>query len=409
MEQGAGDRIASLDLIRGVAVLGILAINIAGFAGPSTAPADINASGPASVADTMAFALNLLLFEGKMRGLFSLLFGASMAVYLERAERSLKPAELLQARRLLWLMVFGQLHYFLFWWGDILFLYGACGLLLLLLSSLPPRAMATSAVAAFLLWHGWDSLGSWPGVAAERAAALGLASDRQVELHALALDWFAERAAEDLMLLQSGYLTILQDKLANEPFWLFAMVRDNLGETLPLMMIGMALARGGFFAARWSRLAMRLTAIGATALGLAVTVGVIAWLWRYGFPPIATSAAMNGWLGPAHLLMTIGYAALLVRATPVLAGTALGTRLIAAGRLAFSNYVGTTIVMTMIFYGWGLGWIGLFGEAKLTGFVLFGWLLMLAWSKPWLAHFRQGPLEWLWRSLSEVRRVPLLR
>ena len=98
MPQGAGGRIASLDLIRGVAVLGILAINIAGFAGPSTAPSDIDAPTPASAADTIVFALNLLLFEGKMRGLFSLLFGASMAVFLDRIGDAGKPAELLQVR-----------------------------------------------------------------------------------------------------------------------------------------------------------------------------------------------------------------------------------------------------------------------------------------------------------------------
>jgi uncharacterized protein len=409
MPQGAGGRIASLDLIRGVAVLGILAINIAGFAGPSTAPSDIDAPTPASAADTIVFALNLLLFEGKMRGLFSLLFGASMAVFLDRIGDAGKPAELLQVRRLLWLMVFGQLHYFLFWWGDILFLYGACGLLLLLLSPLEPRAMAASAVIAFLMWHGWDALMASQGVSAERAVALGAASATQAELHDLQLDWLAERTADDLMLLQAGFLDILYDKVTGDPFWLFAMVVDNLGETLPMMIIGMALARTGFFAGQWPRSAMRLAAGGATALGLGLTAFVVARLWHAGFPPIATSAAMNGWLGPAHLLQTFGYASLLVLATPSLARTSLGQRLIAAGRLAFSNYLLTTIVMTAIFYGWGLGLIGLFGEAELTGFMLLGWAMMLAWSKPWLSRFRQGPLEWLWRSLAEGRRMAIIR
>jgi len=109
------------------------------------------------------------------------------------------------------------------------------------------------------------------------------------------------------------------------------------------------------------------------------------------------------------LLQTFGYASLLVLATPSLARTSLGQRLIAAGRLAFSNYLLTTIVMTAIFYGWGLGLIGLFGEAELTGFMLLGWAMMLAWSKPWLSRFRQGPLEWLWRSLAEGRRMAIIR
>jgi uncharacterized protein len=77
--------------------------------------------------------------------------------------------------------------------------------------------------------------------------------------------------------------------------------------------------------------------------------------------------------------------------------------------MAFTNYIATTVVMTAIFYGWGLGLMGQVGHAGQLLFVLFGWALMLAWSGPWLARFRQGPLEWLWRSLTEGRPLPMAR
>ena len=108
-------------------------------------------------------------------------------------------------------------------------------------------------------------------------------------------------------------------------------------------------------------------------------------------------------------MSALGYAALLMLAAPLVIRSWIGQRLIAAGRMAFSNYIGTSLVMCGIFYGWGLGRFGQAGAAEHWLFVVLGWALMLAWSAPWLAHFRQGPLEWLWRSLTEWRRLPLRR
>jgi uncharacterized protein len=107
--------------------------------------------------------------------------------------------------------------------------------------------------------------------------------------------------------------------------------------------------------------------------------------------------------------MALGYAALLVLATPRLAQTWLGRRLTAAGRMAFTNYIACTVMMTALFYGWGLGLVGTWGHAAQLGLVAAAWALMLGWSAPWLARFRQGPLEWLWRSLTERTNLPIRR
>jgi uncharacterized protein len=88
---------------------------------------------------------------------------------------------------------------------------------------------------------------------------------------------------------------------------------------------------------------------------------------------------------------------------------ALVDRIAAAGRMAFSNYLGTSLVMTALFYGWGLGLYGKLGRMELLMVVVAGWALMLLWSKPWLARFRYGPLEWAWRSLTNWRMEPLRR
>jgi len=105
--------------------------------------------------------------------------------------------------------------------------------------------------------------------------------------------------------------------------------------------------------------------------------------------------------------MVLGYAALIILLTR--RGGWLTERIAATGRAAFSNYLGTSILMTALFYGWGLGWFGSLHRIELWPVVLGMWVLMLAWSKPWLDRFAYGPLEWLWRSLARGKVQPMRR
>jgi uncharacterized protein len=399
-------RVASLDLIRGVAVLGILAINIAGFAGPSVGTLSPNWPAPSSAGDQAAFAFNFVVFEGKMRALFAILFGASMALFIDRADAQGRDGDRLQAMRLGWLLLFGVLHYVLLWWGDILFAYAVCGIVLLLLHRLPERLLGTAAAALFVLLHVQGMVLTIPMVAAEEMVRLGQASAEQAAAVTRYHDYLLTSARQELDQYGGGFGHILMIKLRTHPFWLLEGVRDGFGEFLPLMTLGLILQRRGFFAGvrRWS-LALTL-GIGAILAGLAVTAAALAWLWPRGFPPIAMDAALRYSLALPHLAMALGYAVLLVLAAPWLARTVLGQRIVAAGQMAFSNYLGTSLVMTVIFYGWGLAWFGQFGPLRQWAFVLLGWALMLGWSAPWLHRWRRGPLEWLWRSLTMRRLLP---
>jgi uncharacterized protein len=194
-------------------------------------------------------------------------------------------------------------------------------------------------------------------------------------------------------------------RIAGKTFQPLATAFSAMGETLPLMLLGMALYRSGFFSGAWSQRRLRQAAWIATAPGLALTAAILGWAWPRGFPPRGMQALFLYGAALPHLLMGFGYAAILVLLSPRLAHSAIGVRLIAAGRMAFSNYLGTSIVMTAIFYGWGLGLIGQYGDAWQWAFVLLGWALMLGWSKPVLGRYRRGPLEWVWRSLSEKRML----
>jgi uncharacterized protein len=180
-------------------------------------------------------------------------------------------------------------------------------------------------------------------------------------------------------------------------------------EYLPMMLIGAALYRLGFFGGGWSR--RRMLRWGAAGVGFGILTALALGLWL----------KQSGWLydlnyfvfyGPVHILrlpMVLGYLALLVALAPKLIPTFIGRRFEAAGQMALTNYLGMSLVMALIFQGWGLGLFDRFNRFEQWGFLLLGCVLMLAWSKPWLARFRFGPLEWLWRCLTYWRLFRLAR
>lgn len=399
-------RVASLDFIRGVAVLGILAINIAGFAGPSIGTLTPHLPRPAGILDQTAFAFGFIVFEGKMRALFAILFGASMALFIDRAVADGRDGDWLQARRLAWLILFGALHYALLWWGDILFAYGACGLIVLLVQRLPARQLATGAAAVFVALHLQGLIAALPMAEAEEAVRTGLATPEQLDAYAQYRSYIANAIEAERAQYTGGYWHILATKMRLQPWWPLQSVPEGFGEYVPNMILGLLLQRHGFFAGRWRRRALLALGIGATAAGLGATLLALGWLWPRGFPVAAMDAAYRYGLAPVHSIMALGYAALLVLAVPHLAATSLGRRIAAAGQMAFSNYIGTSLVMTGIFYGWGLGLFGRVSPAGQWAFVLLGWALMLAWSAPWLRRYKRGPLEWMWRSATEMRLLP---
>jgi uncharacterized protein len=144
-------------------------------------------------------------------------------------------------------------------------------------------------------------------------------------------------------------------------------------------------------------------------LGGASFVAIGLYVWSTGFDLLDTMNAALAWTVPGRLLMTIGYASALVLLIQRFGHSGFIARVVAAGRAAFTNYLGTSIAMTTIFYGYGLGLFGEVGRAELYLFVIGAWIVMLLWSKPWLTRYRYGPFEWLWRSLARRQLQPMRR
>jgi uncharacterized protein len=405
--QVASERLVTLDALRGFAVMGILAMNIVAFAMPEMAYVSPKAYGGDTASGIAAWAFGFLLFDGKMRGLFSILFGASMLLIVDRAEASGQDPGPVHYRRMAWLAVFGLCHYFFIWWGDILFLYAAVGCIAFRFRAWEPRRLIKWALGIFTLGVVLTSLffGAqlMVGNAADNPASPMAEAGREVRAEYAKIDG---EVTEELALYRGPYLPILKARLdtAINPFVGVLMM---IWETLPLMMLGMALFRNGFLTGAWTTANYRRIALRWLPPGVLLTL-LVGWLqWYAGFDYLVAVNAVIAWAGPGRLMMTIAYAALLVLLIRRASASAWIARVAAAGRAAFSNYLGTSIVMTTVFYGYGLGLFGDVGRWTLYLVCAAMWAVMLLWSQPWLDRFRYGPLEWLWRSLARGSLQPM--
>jgi uncharacterized protein len=407
--QNPADRLITLDALRGFAVMGILAMNIVAFAMPEMAYVSPKAYGGQTASDIAAWLLGFLLFDGKMRGLFSILFGASMLLIVDRAEASGQSPGSVHYRRMAWLAIFGLCHYFFIWWGDILFLYAAVGCIAFGFRKWEAQRLIKWALGLFTLGIVLTSFffGAQLAIAgaADDPASPMAEAGRDVRDEYAKID---QEVIEELALYRGPYGPIVDERLGSAANPVVGVVMTML-ETLPLMMLGMALFRNGFLTGAWGADDYRRTARRWLPPGLLLTL-LVAWLqWRSGFDYIVAVNAFMAWAGPGRLMMTIAYAALLVLVIRRAGGSRWMARVAAAGQAAFSNYLGTSIVMTTIFYGYGIGLFGDVGRWPLYLFCFGMWAVMLLWSKPWLERFRYGPLEWLWRSLARGSLQPMRR
>ena len=406
----AGDRIDSLDFIRGLAVMGILAANIVAFGQPFAAYMYPDAFAvPHGPVDDGLWVAQFVLIDGKMRGLFTLLFGAGLMLFMERAWAK-GATRWLQARRLFWLGLFGLAHFYLLWRGDILFLYAVAGSVALLCLRWGVKAQLTLGLLGYLAGAIFYAASmTFPYAIAETdfGKQVQFAETRD-ELSSTRSGELADGRAEIAVIGGGSYADYVRhtvEKHGSQPFsFLFLF----LFETLPLMLIGMALYRMGLLDGSGDRTRIARWGWAGVIVGTALTVPIALWAHGQGLTYWSTLAAFMGMSPLPRLPVVIGLALLLALWGARARGW-LAERVRAAGRAAFTNYLGTSLVMLFVFHGWAGGLFGELGRAQLYLVVLAAWALMLAWSKPWLERFRYGPLEWLWRCLTYGRMFPLRR
>jgi uncharacterized protein len=370
-------RVASIDVLRGVALLGILVMNIQAFSMPHAAYMNPSAFGALNGLDGVAWSLGRLFFDFKFISLFSTLFGASLLLAGEASH---------PRRRLLWLCVFGCVHGYLIWFGDVLFTYGVVGLLLLGARAWPVRRLVTVGVV-FLV--------ASPLVAA--AGALFFDSLPDALITDLRTHYDASTTAAEVAIFGGGWLGQLPLRAAiTFDSQTVGLVFETGWRAAGCMLIGMAAVKAKVFEGSLSFFPWALVAL---AVGLAVS-GAGLWLqWSSDF-----DFRTWLWAQSLHELGSIGVAAGLGLGVVSLANrfpAALAVQAIGRlGRVAFTAYLMHSIVGTFVFYGHGLGQFGTWSRTALfiAPFVFWTFQLALAWW--WTSRFRVGPLEALWRGLS---------
>lgn len=408
--QTATMRYESLDAIRGVAVMGILAMNIVAFALPMSAYFNPAAGGPPTTADLATWTFNFIFVDSKMRGLFSVLFGASTLLVIQSAEAGGRSPLNTHYSRMLWLGLFGLAHFYFLWFGDILSLYAVCGLLLYPFRGLSIRALLLWAagflvVALLLMGVSWFSMAMFEAGQLPADAAQG--TREQLAMFNAMMGPDSPAYADDVRHFLGSYAEIAGRRLGEGAIEPLEQVMLFLWETMALMLIGMALFKSRMLTGEWS-MARYARWAAICFLIAAPPLAFIAWhSGRAGFDTVSIFGAALFFSTPFDFLMTVGWAALIMLLIKTAASDAVRARLAATGRMAFSNYLTTTIAMTTIFYGYGLGLFGSVSRTMLYLFCFGMWAAMLLWSKPWLDRFQYGPLEWIWRSLSRWKLQPM--
>lgn len=414
------ERITSLDVLRGFALLGILLMNIVGFGLYSYAYDNPTSAGGATGANLWMWIVLHIVAEGKMRCLFSLVFGASVVLLTSRLEGRPDAADIYY-RRTLWLLLFGVIHAYLLWQGEILYPYAMCGLALYPFRKLAAKQLLTIGAVSLVLLSAFNITRGYFRQADMRAARAAAAkAERQETLteeeKTAKEDWeklvkrrnpSAEELAKDAAKWQGGVISVIKARgtLVNEwnssPYY-YPGNFDIWG----MMFLGMALFKYGVLAARKSLRFYAGLMLAGYAVGGAINT-YTAWLIvQSNWDPVVHLYSFCVYdLG--RLSVALGHLCLIMIICRQGWLQFLTTRLGAVGQMAFTNYVMTSMICAFIFTGYGLGLYGELQRHQLYYIVAGISIFQLVVSPIWLRYYRFGPLEWGWRALTYWKRPPM--
>jgi uncharacterized protein len=407
-------RIEALDFVRGCALFGILLMNIVGM-GLAEAYYNPTNAGGATGADLWAWIITEIGFEGTQRALFSMLFGAGVLLFTSRAEASGRGDGVdLFLRRTLLLIGFGMINaWVLLWDGDILYAYGLTGLFVVAFRKLSVRTLLIVGAAGMLFNAALNARDATNSLAAQRNAAPALAAAKASKpltpeqtqakeaWEEIASQYVAkpEDIAETTKAVRGGYLTAFPEVAATNSFMQSWFMYRYFFDIFSMMLIGMALLKGGVLTLEAPARLYWAMLIGGYAIGLVVNIAETRWIFSAtAFAQAAISYDLS------RLAMTTGHLGALLLFCRSGALAWLRTGMAAVGRMALTNYLMHSVIALILFVGFGL--FGTFARHQLYYIVLAIWVFQLVSSPIWLRHFRFGPIEWVWRGLTYGRAPP---
>ncbi len=414
-------RIRSIDTLRGVALLGILLMNIIAFGLPF-------ASYFNPVYDASLEGINLSTFmvmdvfvEGSMRAIFSMLFGAGLLLFVAKPGADEERVRGLYYRRTGLLMLFGLCNaYVLLWPGDILFAYGAAGLLLYFFRDMTPRQLANRAVMIFTVLALLHAASQTFTMELQREVAAVEMLSPEIELSEEQLDTLARwdsfleqqfvspaSIEADLAVRKRGYWDIF---LFLAPVNLLiqtqGLIFGSLWDALAMMLLGMALMKWGVFDASRSVRFYATMAFLGFGVGLPINYAEVNALVLSDFA-MSWTAGNRITYDLGRLLLAFGYIGITMLVCKFGLLSRLRAALAAVGQMALTNYLAQTIICNTLFMGWGFNLFAELERYQLYYVVLGVWLFQLLFSPWWLRRFRYGPAEWLWRSATYGSPQPM--
>ena len=383
------NRIHSLDLIRGFAVLGILIMNITSFSQISMAYMNPTIGAGLEGYNQYFHGFNYIFADTRFMSIFSILFGAGVVLFTQRIEEKGKRVTALHYKRMFWLLLFGLIHAYFIWVGDILVAYAICGGLVFFFRKKSIRRLFIMAIILFLIPISLNFITYYgmPKEALESTFAFFYPSSEQIALQT--------------KIMQSSYLEQMPLRLENavEIQTLIFMI-EIFWRTSAMMLLGMILYRKGILSAEKSTAYYKKMIWVGFVPGLIISsiglsqVYASEWSGAYVMNIGANYKFVSG------IFMALGYIGLVIWIYKKGIFKKFQNRLQATGRMAFTNYIGMSVICILIFNGHGLGLFGTLDRLQQFLIVIAVWVLILIISPLVLKKHQFGPLEWLWRKLT---------
>jgi len=379
------ERITSLDTLRGIAILGILVINIQSFSMPSVARWNPSQFGDFTGLNYIVWLFSHVFFEGKFISLFALLFGAGVLLFMRHKEGGDRSAIRLHYRRTFWLLAIGLVHAYVFWDGDILVVYALCALVVVWARDWSTEKLAVVGVGLFAV----------PFIV-KFDQSLSLNMSQQVGY------WTATESDYEFHVqsLQGSWMTQM-DYRVPVAHWkqTHVFVNTSMWKYSGMMLFGMALFKWGLLSDSLSTSKYRQVAAWSVAVGLGTILTGLGFLYYFDWAGGAGFVwpMFNYWGAP---ILAIGYASLVMLWCRSSIATNVISALNAVGRTALSNYLLQTLIATTILYGHGFGLFAQVSRVEQFGLVLAIWVFQIGVTVLWLSRYDRGPVEWIWRSLT---------
>ena len=415
-------RINSVDIIRGISLFGILLMNITGF-GLYKAYFDATNNGGATGWNLNVWWMNTLFFEGTMRGMFSMLFGAGILLFINGKSENADGARVtdLYFRRLLWMLLFGVIHcYLLLWEGEILYTYAIVGMFAFSFRHLKPKQLLIGAAiiliisTAFTVKDYFKYKENFEKATVAKANKVNGKLLNKEEITSIE-KWEAfvneEKVTPEQLQLEmtarsKGYWSIVMHKLPLNQYMETSFVYFiNFWDTLAMMLWGMAFFKLGILKAVKSNRFYWLLALIGYSFGITINYFEGSHIVSSNFSVLSFyKTFMTYQLG--RIPTTCGHIGLIMLFVKSGILPFLQKALAAVGQMAFTNYITHSIICNIIFLGYGFAMYGKLQRYELYYIVISIWIFQLIFSPIWLKYFRFGPLEWLWRSLTYWKMQP---